>query len=122
MVYFSCKKNNQEQHEWLTPGILATWVAEIGRISDRGQPGQIIRETPSPKSPEQTPVPPKKEKEWRSTYLLIFIYLCFWGRISLCSPGWPWTCSFPASGSWVLILQVCITTCLNEEFFTYWMK
>jgi hypothetical protein len=33
----------------VTPIILATWEAEIGRIVVRGQPTQIIGETPSPK-------------------------------------------------------------------------
>jgi hypothetical protein len=34
---------------WLTLAILATWEAEIRRIMVRGQPGQIVHETPSPK-------------------------------------------------------------------------
>jgi hypothetical protein len=36
------------------PIILATWEAEIRRrIMVRGQPGQIVHETPSSKEPEQ---------------------------------------------------------------------
>jgi hypothetical protein len=36
---------------WLTPIILATWEAEIRRITVQGQPGQIIQETLSWKYP-----------------------------------------------------------------------
>jgi hypothetical protein len=35
------------------PVIPSTWEAEIGRIGVRGQPGQIVHETLSPKYPEQ---------------------------------------------------------------------
>jgi hypothetical protein len=34
---------------WLTPVILASWEAEIGKILVRGQPMQIVQVTPSPK-------------------------------------------------------------------------
>jgi hypothetical protein len=33
-------------HRWFTPVILATWEAEIRRITVRGHPGQIVQETP----------------------------------------------------------------------------
>jgi hypothetical protein len=36
-------------HYWLTPVIVATWEAEIRRITVRGQPGHIVPKTPSPK-------------------------------------------------------------------------
>jgi hypothetical protein len=42
---------------------------------------------------------------WR---LANFIY--FWGSVLLCSPGWPWPFSPPASDSQVLGLKVCTTT------------
>jgi hypothetical protein len=37
------------RHWWLTPEILATWKAEIGRIRVGGQRRQIVQETLSPK-------------------------------------------------------------------------
>jgi hypothetical protein len=36
----------QAEHQWLTPIILTTQEAEIGRILVRSQPGQIVHETP----------------------------------------------------------------------------
>jgi hypothetical protein len=36
-------------HLWLTPVILAIWVAKTRRIEACGQPRQTVRETPSPK-------------------------------------------------------------------------
>jgi hypothetical protein len=35
---------------WFIPVILTTWVAEVGRITVQGHPGQIVQETPSPKN------------------------------------------------------------------------
>jgi hypothetical protein len=46
------KRNKQTKkagHWLLTPVILATWEAEIGRIAIQGRPGQIVGETLSPK-------------------------------------------------------------------------
>jgi hypothetical protein len=33
-------------HQWLTPVILATQEAEMGRTTVPGQPGQTVQETP----------------------------------------------------------------------------
>jgi hypothetical protein len=44
------KKKKLASWAWyLTPVILATWEAEIGRITVQGQPGQIVLKTPSQK-------------------------------------------------------------------------
>jgi hypothetical protein len=40
-------------HQWLTPVILATQQAEIKRITDQNQPGQIVCKILSQKSPSQ---------------------------------------------------------------------
>jgi hypothetical protein len=37
---------NKARGPLLTPVILATWEAEIGRIAFRGQPKKIVDETP----------------------------------------------------------------------------
>jgi hypothetical protein len=42
-------KKCQAGHQLLTPVILATWEAEIRRISVRGQPSKIDFHIPSPK-------------------------------------------------------------------------
>jgi hypothetical protein len=47
------KKNHTAGCWWLMPIILATWEVEKGRISIRGKPRQIARESPSPKLPDQ---------------------------------------------------------------------
>jgi hypothetical protein len=46
-------KNHCCQAWWLTLVTLATWEAEIRRISVQGQTRQIVYKTPSPKYPEQ---------------------------------------------------------------------
>jgi hypothetical protein len=40
---------NNLHGQWLMPIIPTTWEAEIKRIKVPGQPGQIVRKTPSPK-------------------------------------------------------------------------
>jgi hypothetical protein len=40
------KKKRIARHWWLTPVILATWGADLGRNVTHGQPGQIVHETP----------------------------------------------------------------------------
>jgi hypothetical protein len=44
------------RHQWLTPIILTTWEAEIGKIICPGQPTKIACEILSPKEPEQKAV------------------------------------------------------------------
>jgi hypothetical protein len=43
------KNKNITGRQWLTPVILATWEAEIGRTEVQDQPKQIVHKTPSPK-------------------------------------------------------------------------
>jgi hypothetical protein len=50
-----------------------------------------------------------KKKNPRKMALYSLLYSVFWGRVSPCSPGWPWTHDPPASVSWVLGLQVRTT-------------
>jgi hypothetical protein len=40
--------------QWFTAIILATWEAEIGRITVQSQPVQIVHETPISKKMEKT--------------------------------------------------------------------
>jgi hypothetical protein len=48
--------------------------------------------------------------------------LGFWDRVSLCGPGWPWTCYLPVSASWALGLQIWATMAwLNSHCFNYWI-
>jgi hypothetical protein len=45
-LFLSFEKPGEVAHAYI---ILATWEAEIGRISVQGQPKQIVFETSSPK-------------------------------------------------------------------------
>jgi hypothetical protein len=47
------RKETSKRSRWLTPVILAINEAKIRRITIRGQPWQIVQETPSLKQPEQ---------------------------------------------------------------------
>jgi hypothetical protein len=35
---------------------------------------------------------------------LVLFCFCFWARVFLCSPGWPWTCNHSASASQLFFL------------------
>jgi hypothetical protein len=48
-VYFNLNIRWELDTQWLTPVILTTWESEIAKIEVRGQPEQIVHETPSPK-------------------------------------------------------------------------
>jgi hypothetical protein len=41
------KRFKISQVQWLTPMILATWEAEMGRIAVQGQPRQIVHKIPT---------------------------------------------------------------------------
>jgi hypothetical protein len=45
--YIENIRTNGVQHWWLTPVILTTWEAEIGRIVVPDQPRQIVHKTSS---------------------------------------------------------------------------
>jgi hypothetical protein len=48
---FPAKKTNSAGRWWLTPVILVTQEAEIRRIMVRSQPGQIVLQDPTSKTP-----------------------------------------------------------------------
>lgn len=52
-------------------------------------------------------------------FIFISLFYLFWGKVSLCSPGYPWTCAdqagielldSPASAFRVLRWKACATT------------
>jgi hypothetical protein len=43
-------------------------------------------------------------------------FFCFWNRILLCSPGWPWTCDHPAITSPKYWDYMCVPSCLAACF------
>jgi hypothetical protein len=59
-------------------------------------------------------------------FSFLFFFFSFWDRVSLCSPGYPGTCSVdqaglelrdpPASPSWVLELKVWTATWPHKMF------
>jgi hypothetical protein len=49
--------------------------------------------------------------------LFFFLFLGFWDRVSLCSPGWLQIYDPPAPTSFVLGLQMCITVSVLDSFF-----
>jgi hypothetical protein len=48
-VSASVFKPDLARHQWFMPVIIATWEAEIRRLTVQGHPGQRIHETSSPK-------------------------------------------------------------------------
>jgi hypothetical protein len=52
------------------------------------------------------PAPKAKPPYWHFSFFFFFI---FFDRLLLCRPSWHQTCNAPASASWVLGLQACIT-------------
>jgi hypothetical protein len=62
MLVFHVKKLLSPQELWLTLVMLATWEAEIRKIKVRGQPGQIVLETPISKIT-------RAKMDWRYSWL-----------------------------------------------------
>jgi hypothetical protein len=51
-------------------------------------------------------------------FCFVLVWFGFWDRILLCRPDWPWSHDPPASTSWLLGLQVCLTTPSITCYFT----
>jgi hypothetical protein len=52
LLWYECgllKTPIEAKHQWFKPVILATWEAEIGRITVEGQLGKYFVRPPSPK-------------------------------------------------------------------------
>jgi hypothetical protein len=65
---------------------------------------------------QSLPIPSLTSHDLGCLTLRSLLFVCFWGRILPCIPGWPETLNSPASASWVLRLQACTTMPGSNHF------